>query len=88
MDSLFVGWNFFACRVQIVGSKAAKCMIFILFFQNIEPPHLQMAYFAYSLLVHWIFATLEGLGGGLQIFFEELLKQRNNVWGFDLKPSW
>jgi len=34
-------------------------------------------------MVHWIFTTLEGLGGGLQIFFE-LLKQRNNVWGFDL----
>ncbi len=49
-------------------------------FQNIEPPYFRMAYFAHSLLVHWIFATLEGLGGGLQIFFE-LLKQRNNVWG-------
>ncbi len=85
MDSLFIGWNFLACRLQIVGSKAKCMMCFFFFFQSIESPHFQMAYFAHSLFVHWIFATLEGLGGGLQILFE-LLKQRNNVWDLTSKP--
>jgi hypothetical protein len=64
VDSLFVEWNSFACRVWIVGAKAAKCMMcflfFVFFFQTLSPLTSKWHILFIPYLVHWIFATLEG----------------------------